>query len=107
MKSVSGKNKRHTGKEFIERKKAESCMYDTEEQAYLTAVKRVNTGCIYLNIKLRVERPICCDIGQIDIFSRIELSLLCVLSSRVTNYKNDIQLFLQLFDELSVNRNYH
>ena len=44
---------------------------------------------------------------RIDIFSRIELSLLCVLSSRVTNYKNDIQLFHQLFDELSVNRNYH
>ena len=33
----------------------------------------------------------CCDIGQIDIFSRIELSLHCVLSSRVANYKNDIQ----------------
>ena len=32
-----------------------------------------------------------CDIGQIDIFSRIELYLHCVLSSRVTNYKNDIQ----------------
>ena len=44
---------------------------------------------------------------QDDIFSRIELSLLCILSSRVTNYKNDIQLFHQLFDELSVNRNYH
>ena len=28
---------------------------------------------------------------QADIFSRIELSLHCVLSSRVTNYKNDIQ----------------
>ena len=26
MKSVSGKNNKRTGKEFIERKKAESCM---------------------------------------------------------------------------------
>ena len=30
-----------------------------------------------------------------------------VLSSDNTNYKNDIQLFLQLFDELSVYRDYH
>ena len=57
----------------------------------------------------------CCDIGQFrigkrcqdDIFSRIELSPLCVLSSRVTNCKNDIQLFHQLFDELSVYRDCH
>ena len=33
----------------------------------------------------------CCDIGQIDIFSRIELIPSFVLSSRVANYKNDIQ----------------
>ena len=30
-----------------------------------------------------------------------------VLSSDNTNCKNDIQLFLQLFDELSVYRDYH
>ena len=33
----------------------------------------------------------CCDIGQIDIFSRIELFPSNILSSEKTNYKNDIQ----------------
>ena len=33
----------------------------------------------------------CCDIGQIDIFSRIELNPSFILSSDNTNYKNDIQ----------------
>ena len=33
----------------------------------------------------------CCDISQIDIFSRIELFSSNVLSSEKTNYKNDIQ----------------
>ena len=33
----------------------------------------------------------CCDIGQIDIFSRIELNPSFVLSSDNTNCKNDIQ----------------
>ena len=50
----------------------------------------------------------CCDIGQTcigkircqdDIFPRIELIPSFVLSSDNTNYNNDIQLFLQLFDE--------
>ena len=49
----------------------------------------------------------CCDIGQIDIFSRIELFPSIVLSSDNTNYRNDIQLFPQLFDELRVNGDYH
>ena len=49
----------------------------------------------------------CCDIGQIDRFSIIELNPSFVLSSDNTNCKNDIQLFLQLFDELSVYRDYH
>ena len=34
---------------------------------------------------------LCCDIGQIDIFSRIELFPSIVLSSVKTNCKNDIQ----------------
>ena len=42
----------------------------------------------------------CCDIGQDDIFPRIELIPSFVLSSDNTNCKNDIQLFHQLFDEL-------
>ena len=51
--------------------------------------------------------PLCCDFGQIDRFSIIELNPSFVLSSDNTNCKNDIQLFLQLFDELSVYRDYH
>ena len=59
---------------------------------------------------------LCCDIGQFhigknrcqdDIFPRIELFPLSSLSSDNTNCKNDIQLFHQLFDELSVYRDYH
>ena len=49
----------------------------------------------------------CWDIGQIDIFFRIELLPLSSLSSDNTNCKNDIPLFHQLFDELSVYRDYH
>ena len=45
--------------------------------------------------------------GQNDTFSKIELNPSFVLSSDNTNYKNDIQLFLQLFDELRVNGDYH
>ena len=37
------------------------------------------------------ETDTCCDIGQIDIFSRIELFPSIVLSSEKTNCKNDIQ----------------
>ena len=44
---------------------------------------------------------------QDDIFPRIELIPFIVLSSDNTNCKNDIQLFHQLFDELSVYRDYH
>ena len=49
----------------------------------------------------------CCDIGQIDRLFKIELIPSFVLSSDDTNCKNDIQLFPQLFDELSVHRDYH
>ena len=45
--------------------------------------------------------------GQNDTIGRIELFPLFVLSSDNTNCKNDIQLFHQLFDELSVYRDYH
>ena len=50
---------------------------------------------------------ICCDIGQNDTIGKIELNPSFVLSSDITNYKNDIQLFPQLFDELRVNGDYH
>ena len=42
-----------------------------------------------------------------DTIGKIELIPSIVLSSDNTKYKNDIQLFLQLFDELSVYRDYH
>ena len=45
--------------------------------------------------------------GQGDTIGKIELIPSLVLSSEETNCKNDIQLFHQLFDELSVNRDYH
>ena len=45
--------------------------------------------------------------SQNDTIGKIELDPSFLLSSDETNYKNDIQLFLQLFDELSVNGNYY
>ena len=77
------------------------------------------TFCIPLKSKRAediIKAYICCDIGQFrigknrcqdDIFPRIELFPLSSLSSDNTNCKNDIQLFRQLFDELSVYRDYH
>ena len=53
------------------------------------------------------ENEECCDMGQNDTIGKIELNPSFVLSSDETNCKNDIQLFHQLFDELSVNRDYH
>ena len=49
----------------------------------------------------------CCDMGQNDTISKIELNPSFILSSDETNSKNDIQLFHQLFDELRVNRDCH
>ena len=45
--------------------------------------------------------------GQNDTIGKIELKLCFILSSDNTYYKNDIQLFPQLFDELRVNRDCH
>ena len=56
---------------------------------------------------IRKKGRLCCDMGQNDTIGKIELNPSFVLSSDETNYKNDIQLFHQLFDELSVNRDYH
>ena len=60
---------------------------------------RVNTG-LFLTLGL-------CKLLRYDTIGRIELTPSIVLSSDNTNYKNIIQLFLQLFDELSVYRDYH
>ena len=49
--------------------------------------------------KLAMTTEVCCDFGQIDIFSRIELFPAIVLSSDNAIYKNDIQWFMCLFDE--------
>ena len=53
------------------------------------------------------EPPVCYDMGQNDTIGKIELKPSIVLSSDNTNCKNDIQLFHQLFDELSVYRDCH
>ena len=45
--------------------------------------------------------------GQNDTIGKIELNPSFILSSDNNNYKNDIQLFPQLFDELRVNGDYH
>ena len=49
----------------------------------------------------------CCDMDQSDTIGKIELFPSIVLSSDNTDCKNDIQLFHQLFDELSVHTDYH
>ena len=54
-----------------------------------------------------VGETVCCDMGQNDTIGRIELKPSIVLSSDNTDCKNDIQLFHQLFDELSVHTDYH
>ena len=57
--------------------------------------------------KCEFFNKMCCDMGQNDTIGKIELKSCFVLSSDNTNCKNDIQLFLQLFDELRVNRDCH
>ena len=61
------------------------------------------TTCRYRFVAISVKMSRCQD----DIFPRIELIPSFVLSSDNTNCKNDIQLFHQLFDELSVHTDYH
>ena len=45
--------------------------------------------------------------GQNDTIGKIELKIIFRLAVGISNSKNDIQLFLQLFDELRVNGDYH
>ena len=71
------------------------------------AGKKPNTSAYGRVTDVGGKCPKCCDIGQIDRFFIIELFPLSSLSSDNTNCKNDIQLFHQLFDELSVYRDYH
>ena len=60
-------------------------------------------GVLVETVAISVKMSRCQD----DIFPRIELIPSFVLSSDNTNCKNDIQLFHQLFDELSVHTDYH
>ena len=60
---------------------------------------RVPVGQYKLQTLHSSKKGRCCDISQINIFSRIELFPSNILSSEKTNYKNDIQKFPQLFDE--------
>ena len=58
-------------------------------------------------VTIEIEGHICCDMDQSDTIGKIELIPSIVLSSDNTDCKNDIQLFPQLFDELSVHTDYH
>ena len=64
----------------------------------------VISGFIWTLLKL-AER--CCDMGQNDTIGKIELKIIFRLAVGISNSRNDIQLFLQLFDELRVNGDYH
>ena len=64
-------------------------------------------GCQSLSSQICVAISVKMSRCQDDIFPRIELIPSFVLSSDNTNCKNDIQLFHQLFDELSVHTDYH
>ena len=53
------------------------------------------------------SNTVCCDMGQNDTIGKIELKIIFRLAVGISNSRNDIQLFLQLFDELRVNGDYH
>ena len=59
------------------------------------------------NRKHVCDRYSCCDMGQNDTIGKIELKIIFRLAVGISNSRNDIQLFLQLFDELRVNGDYH
>ena len=52
----------------------------------------------------KIKGAACCDMDQNDTIGKIELCPLIVLSTRVTNWKNDIHKFLQQFEWSWVNR---
>ena len=56
---------------------------------------------------IHVIAIVCCDMGQNDTIGKIELKIIFRLAVGISNSRNDIQLFLQLFDELRVNGDYH
>ena len=72
---------------------------------------RVHAAAIYNEFRRQDNnenlRSYCCDMDQSDTIGKIELIPSIVLSSDNTDCKNDIQLFPQLFDELSVHTDYH
>ena len=85
--------------------------YKTYHMMAYTCTKQENTENVTFSlgsnrlptVAISVKMSRCQD----DIFPRIELIPSFVLSSDNTNCKNDIQLFHQLFDELSVHTDYH
>ena len=81
--------------------------YFTAQHSSLSVVNHEQIYGSHLLCVMIRNRKVCCDMGQNDTIGRIELNPSFVLSSDNTNCKNDIQLFLQLFDELSVYRDYH
>ena len=62
-------------------------------------MEKFQQWCITSNYRKRDMNGVCVAISvRIDIFSRIEFKQASILSSNNTNYKNDIQWFMCLFD---------
>ena len=76
-------------------------------QIYYLNCLTLKGGVIPLNQLPLLNSRQCCDMSQNDTIGKIELNPSIILSSDNTNCKNDIQLFHQLFDELSVRTDYH
>ena len=74
---------------------------------YLILIIPISITLKNTNVKTVSLKRECCDMGQNDTIGKIELNPSIVLSSDNTDCKNDIQLFHQLFDELSVHTDYH
>ena len=60
-----------------------------------------------IQLCMKMHSHMCCDMDQNDTIGKNRIKSLIVLSSDNTDCKNDIQLFHQLFDELSVHTDYH
>ena len=76
-------------------------------QASVILLTRGVSASVHAGIPPGPDPPEQTPLLRYDTIGRIELIPSIVLSSNNTNCKNDIQLFLQLFDELSVYRDYH
>ena len=80
------------------------------EQTIKTLQTEIQFSCWLYHMQPRPEKKyevLCCDTGQNDTIGKIELNPSFVLSHKSANSRNDIQKFLQLFEEHRVNGDYH